>query len=192
VRLEDETRITGRSRAALRPGNVRSARDPHYPRPYPQVEFAQASIRDCIAIICGEFARLKSGTLDKKKRQFLANPAGTCYSFSERSRSLADASQMRRATRALAVRTGNDSGMAPQVIEIAQNGLGNGELPVCGCSVGENGLLFGQSYSISPPSYARRASAPSVSPALPLRARLLPSQRRPRSAKASRAGPGCL
>src|SRR4029077_7121183 len=29
----------------------------------------------------GEFARLKSGTLDKKRRQFLANPAGSSIVF---------------------------------------------------------------------------------------------------------------
>lgn len=53
-----------------------------------------------------------------------------------------------------------------------------------------HGALNGEAI---PPFSVRRVFALSVSPALPLRPRLLPSRaRRPRSATASRAGPGCL
>jgi hypothetical protein len=78
----------------------------------------------------GEIARSRPGKLDKKNRQFLAKPAGTWYCFSERPTSPARTSDGRRATGAtcnwaFGLRAGNGSGMAPQAIEIAQNGLGD-------------------------------------------------------------------
>jgi hypothetical protein len=75
----------------------------------------------------GQTRPVGAGTLIEKNRQFLAKPAGACYCFSERSASPTGAFRVRRATRALPLRTGNDSEMAPQAIEIAQNGLGNGD-----------------------------------------------------------------
>jgi hypothetical protein len=62
----------------------------------------------------------------KKNRQFLAKSAGTRYLFSE--------SRLARLTFSMA-----DPGfgarleMAPQPVEIAQNGLGNGEPPARDC-----------------------------------------------------------
>jgi hypothetical protein len=63
--------------------------------------------------------------LDKKNRQFLVKPAGTWYCFSERSIGPALELFMGDARpETSALRAANDSEMAPQAIEIAQNGLG--------------------------------------------------------------------
>ncbi|HXN73396.1 MAG TPA: hypothetical protein VN861_12690, partial [Candidatus Acidoferrales bacterium] len=58
----------------------------------------------------------------KKNRQFLAKPAGMRYSFSE-SLIYSARTSLGDARAGIRLRTGNDSGMAPQGIEIAQNGL---------------------------------------------------------------------
>jgi predicted DNA-binding ribbon-helix-helix protein len=72
-----------------------------------------------------ESAQSRAGRLIKKNRQFLAKRAATWYCFSERPISPASTFHGRRATETLALRAGNDSGMASQAIEIAQNGLGD-------------------------------------------------------------------
>jgi hypothetical protein len=68
---------------------------------------------------------VESRTLDEKNRQFLAKPAKTWYCLSESPNEPASAFHARSATRRLALSAGNDSEMAPQSVEIAQNGLGD-------------------------------------------------------------------
>jgi hypothetical protein len=63
--------------------------------------------------------------LTKKNRQFLAKPAGVWYCFSEMTISQVRTSRRRHATGPSASKAGNDSGMAPQTVENAQNRLGD-------------------------------------------------------------------
>jgi hypothetical protein len=60
----------------------------------------------------------------RKIDNFLPSRPGRWYCFSERPMSGARTPHGRRATLASASRVDSDSGMAPQTIEIAQNGLG--------------------------------------------------------------------
>ena len=66
--------------------------------------------------------RLRAGTFERKNRQFLANPVGTGYCFSEVSTARL---ALRNASRREGLGVRSDSLAALQAIGIAKNGLAN-------------------------------------------------------------------
>jgi hypothetical protein len=76
---------------------------------------------------------VEGGASIKKNRQFLAKLAQTSYCFSESPTSWLAAPGRVARPGLRVLRIGNDSGMAPQAIGIAENGLGNGKLPARDC-----------------------------------------------------------
>jgi hypothetical protein len=67
----------------------------------------------------------------KKNQYFLVDPAALRYCFSERRERIGSLFMAPRDRRSGIEASGRDSDMAPQAIEIAQNGLGNGNPRLC-------------------------------------------------------------
>jgi hypothetical protein len=91
---------------------------PHFKACYEVDEIARRSRGAANGPRQGQCAQLR------KIDNFLPSRPGRWYCFSERPTSGARTPHGRRATLASASRVDSDSGMAPQTIEIAQNGLG--------------------------------------------------------------------
>jgi hypothetical protein len=79
---------------------------------------------------------------ENKNRQFLAKLVRTRYIVFQKYRQASWRFPVCGARAGLGVRTGNGSEMAPQTIEIAKNGLGNGEPPAEGLMTGLREVRF--------------------------------------------------